>query len=609
MESTLPCRFPPTFSRILLFAGLAACSADAPDKSSAEDGQTPSCATALLWVDADLDGYGDAQFPEEACLNTPGHAEVAGDCDDTNADVNPGVREVCNDIDDDCDGTIDRGMRIDVWTDADGDGFGDPTTADSVCTAGPQHVRDNTDCDDNRDDVFPGATEVCDGVDQDCDDAIDEDAVDRITVFDDLDRDGLGAPGTDHLACPDTSATATNDWDCDDADETTPLVVDNDGFPDGTGTLDDPFDTIQGAVDAALLLSGEACVIVRPGLYLEAIDLTAADVHLASTDGATQTVIDALDLGLPVLQLGAANQANTLVEGFTITDGTPFRYTYQVHPLGNTIEFRTDMGAGIYAVSSSATLRDLLIADNAIIDPEESSYVDSAGDTIPVNWSGYGGGLYSERGELVIERCTFAGNEAEQGGAIYVDDAIRVYQTQFLGNIATEFGGAIGGKSADILVENAIFAGNLAPNAPAISITNSLADLSHITIHEDVAAMPDSALVSVSDVRGTWRNWIVSAPADVGIRVLASTSSVSLTSVLFNGPVAATERASVGAFAVTDSQTGDPLFIGITEDLNPTNDDLHLDPTSPAVDAGSVGTDPDGSPADLGAYGGALGSW
>jgi hypothetical protein len=84
--------------------------------------------------------------------------------------INPDAVEVCDGIDNDCDGQIDEDAVFEnYYADADGDGFGNPSESVSSCTAPSGYVVDNTDCNDNNAAINPGATEVCDGLDNDCD--------------------------------------------------------------------------------------------------------------------------------------------------------------------------------------------------------------------------------------------------------------------------------------------------------------------------------------------------------------------------------------------------------------------------------------------------------
>lgn len=101
--------------------------------------------------DEDGDGYGNPG--SSACFNDQ------TDCNDNDATINPGATEVCgNNVDDDCDGSIDEGCQVDEsCTDEDNDGYA--IEGDSC---------GQVDCDDNDPNINPGEEELCDGVDNDC---------------------------------------------------------------------------------------------------------------------------------------------------------------------------------------------------------------------------------------------------------------------------------------------------------------------------------------------------------------------------------------------------------------------------------------------------------
>lgn len=96
------------------------------------------------------------------------------DCDDTNPDINPGATEICNLEDDNCDGNIDEGVMTTYYADADGDGYGDAASTILGCFPPDGYVENSTDCNDADAAVNPGASEICNGMDDNCDGNIDE---------------------------------------------------------------------------------------------------------------------------------------------------------------------------------------------------------------------------------------------------------------------------------------------------------------------------------------------------------------------------------------------------------------------------------------------------
>lgn len=131
------------------------------------------------FADVDGDGYGDAAIGLDTCLSVApaGYVDNNQDCNDADPDLNPSVAEICDGMDNNCDGTVDEGLTMFVYyMDADNDQYGDATTAMATCLASAPagFVPDSLDCDDNDPAVFPGALEIVDNIDNNCDGLIDE---------------------------------------------------------------------------------------------------------------------------------------------------------------------------------------------------------------------------------------------------------------------------------------------------------------------------------------------------------------------------------------------------------------------------------------------------
>ncbi|MBK8406657.1 MAG: hypothetical protein IPL19_01605 [Sandaracinaceae bacterium] len=117
---------------------------------------------ATLYRDLDGDGFGNPATATMQACGDPLYVQDNGDCSDTNSAVNPAASEICDGVDNDCDG--DGNDEID----ADGDRHLLPA---SLCEGGPL-LKD--DCDDNNATVHPASVDRCNDVDDDCDAQIDE---------------------------------------------------------------------------------------------------------------------------------------------------------------------------------------------------------------------------------------------------------------------------------------------------------------------------------------------------------------------------------------------------------------------------------------------------
>jgi len=172
--------------------------------------------TQAWHADSDGDGFGGTQFSQDACSQPAGYVDNASDCDDLAPAAYPGATEVCDGVDNDCNGQVDEGFTSAWFVDADGDGFGNPAAPVTACGGGPSLVSNADDCNDGNPNAWPGATEICDGQDQDCDGQPDNGL--NQTWYVDNDKDGFGSGSNGFEACSPGENGAAVNGDCDDAD-------------------------------------------------------------------------------------------------------------------------------------------------------------------------------------------------------------------------------------------------------------------------------------------------------------------------------------------------------------------------------------------------------
>ncbi len=198
------------------------------------------------YLDADGDGAGDPNTAIDACIAPPRYVSNSADCNDLRSDVNPQADEVCNERDDDCDGLVDADDQLadslPAYVDDDGDGFGNASLSVDLndCSLPDGFAFDAGDCDDDDETVSPDGLEIpYDGLDQDCSGGdltdVDGDGAQGGPLGSDCDdRDPTRFPGAPEL--PDGI-----DQDCDGTVDqgTTAYDDDGDGYAELGGDCDD----------------------------------------------------------------------------------------------------------------------------------------------------------------------------------------------------------------------------------------------------------------------------------------------------------------------------------------------------------------------------------
>lgn len=174
------------------------------------------------YFDEDQDGYGEESRDTTTCNDfaPDGFVVPPTDCNDQDAAINPEAIEICDDIDNNCDGQIDEDLTLyTYYIDTDNDTYGDLAFSIQICYDVPAtgYVVDNTDCNDQDAAINPAAIEICDDIDNNCDGQIDED-LPLFNYYLDNDQDGYGDAAESIQICYDTPPDdyVVDNTDCDD---------------------------------------------------------------------------------------------------------------------------------------------------------------------------------------------------------------------------------------------------------------------------------------------------------------------------------------------------------------------------------------------------------
>jgi hypothetical protein len=325
----------------------------------------------------------DTGTPDNQSIDTDGDGALdRDDCAPTDPTIHPGAVDVCNAVDDDCDGAIDEDPDLSWYPDADGDGYGaNEAPYGPACEpASEGQVTNKADCDDANPRVFPGATDVCNNSDDDCDGEVDEGIV---------------------------------------------AYVDIDATSDGDGSLDAPFRSITAALE-----QGSGCIGVRPGAYIETLDVSRP-VAIFSFGGSSQTFLLPTKSYRPVVSI-STKEEGTLLQGFTVSGGY------------------AGYGGGVYISAPSSTLRDVVLDVNGA-DYAGGGLSVTGGDIfldqvdVIGNTSGSGGGVYVTNAAITAVGLTVSDNSAAYGGGIYVDygGSADLIDSVVSGNVSAYCGGGI----------------------------------------------------------------------------------------------------------------------------------------------------------------------
>ncbi|MCP4805385.1 MAG: hypothetical protein GY913_09230 [Proteobacteria bacterium] len=431
------------------------------------DGSVDEEVATTWFEDLDQDGYGAGQGLE-ACVSPDGWVDNDFDCDDSDPLANSLALDVCDGVDNDCDGELDEDPDVPWYEDADEDGYGDDDSAVYSCDPVDGTVYYGGDCDDGLDTVSPAAQEVCDGLDNDCDGDVDLDALDAPSWYADLDGDGHGDAASPVSACDQPSGYSASDLDCDDGDATvSPDAVEycDDVDNDCDGETDEVADWWYADSDGdgyGAASSGSMQSCSQPSGY-EAADDDCDDGDADISPGAAEVCDDGIDddcdgvadNGCPVEHCGYITSDETWLAS------VPHTVTCELYIEGS--------GAPVVTIEDGATVSF------------DAGYGLRVGGVNP-------GALYADGS---VSGITFTSNEASPAagdwdGIHFGDDT--VIGDTMLSGVTVEYGGGngYGGvrvNGADVALEDCLIADNA--NHGVYVQTSGVLEMSGCTVQDN----------------------------------------------------------------------------------------------------------------------------
>ena len=343
-----------------------------------------------------------------------------------------------------------------------------------------------------------------------------------------------------------------------------------------------PYTTIQAGITAA---ANTDTVLVQPGTYVENINyngklITVGSLFLTTQDTTyiASTIIDGNSSDSVVI-FNSGEDSTAVLSGFTLTNG-----------------FSANFGGGIFCVSSSPSLRNVIITGNSASEcgggiccfgsnPIITACTISGNTAFVLLGGGIQANFYSN---LIVQNCTISDNVASRGGGgvhvdgnstIIFDDCTISYNTVSLDE---RKGGGIFLEGSSSSLHRCTILGNEADYGGGVYIDSGVVDFDHCTISENVVGLnPNAAIYNDGGTLSITNSILWNDFPDE----IVGSASISYSDI-------------EGGWGGTGNIDSDPLFV------NPAGGDYHLRLLSPCIDAGDPASplDPDGTRADMGAY-------
>ncbi len=607
----------------------------------------PDAIETLNEIDDDCDGEVDEGTADE---DGDGVTVAGGDCDDLDPFTYPGADEGCDNLDNDCDGEIDEGLLAYYFRDEDLDGFG--LESDGLCASAEGYVARTGDCDDDDPTIYPGAEDLeADGIDQDCGGSdgpqphVGLSDTSLPTIQEAIDAANPGdivwvGPGLylehDITFGGKAITLAGTDW----ASNTT---IEAEGL--GRVMTFNAAETADTVVRRFTLTGGFADI--GGGVYAVDASPVLEQVVIQNNHAGTSGGGFYFDGGSPAIvdSTVSLNRAeNVYGGGGSIGGGATVVLDHVVFQQNDSkLE-----GGGISVNAASVTITDSVFQTNMSISSRGGgAYFRNAGGAIADTWfvsnaslgtsgsASYGGGLYLDSSAPEITRCTFMTNNASYGAAMYLDQAnADLSDSRFINNNGVLKGGAIYITQATPTVTNCRFSGNRADSGAALYLFESNPTMLNNLFEKNLAGKMGGAMYLFNSSPRTFSAVMVANEALTGgalylygddscaphvensIIAYNSPDNVYLYSttpdvlpapdVIFSDLYNPETLGNHNIPALDPSNFLDePAFLVYDVDGYPAN--YHLSRSSPLVDQGLNFVDVDGSPVDLGLFGGAFG--